>query len=213
MACPTGRQGQGWLTEGGELRDAGALALGLGGGLAYLPLEGGEEVLAKLFGHICLQVGLHEDAKALIVDGLGRRTEEDGGGDPGTPWGCRAAGGGKAVPWASLTGCINFPKPLGFPNPSSGIQPKGTQKQQDQKSPVPAGCRGPGRLSQASGDGSRDRSHGSRGRSWGRAELGWDGTYGRWGSSRLTCPGVCSQRTPADGCRGRRFCQSRMLSK
>lgn len=70
--CLAGWQGQGWLTAGMELRDAGALALRLGGGLAYLPLEGGEEVLAKLFGHVCLQVGLHEEAKALVVDGLGR---------------------------------------------------------------------------------------------------------------------------------------------
>lgn len=65
-------QGQGWLTEGVELRDAGALALGLRGGLAYLTLEGGEEVLAKFFGHVRLQVGLHEEAKALVVDGLGK---------------------------------------------------------------------------------------------------------------------------------------------
>lgn len=64
---------RGWLTKGVVLQDTGALALGLGGGLTYLTLEGGEEVLAKLFRHVCLQVGLHEKVKALIVDGLGSR--------------------------------------------------------------------------------------------------------------------------------------------
>lgn len=48
-----------------------ALLLALGAGLADLTLEGGEEVLAELLGHISLQVGLHEEAEALIVDGLG----------------------------------------------------------------------------------------------------------------------------------------------
>lgn len=61
------------------LRHTGALVLGLGGGLADLPLEGSEEVLAKLLGHIGLQVGLHEEAEALVVDGLVTEEEEDGG--------------------------------------------------------------------------------------------------------------------------------------
>lgn len=61
------RAGPSGLTE---LRDAGALALGFGGCLAALPLEGREEVLAELLGHLRLQVGLHEEAEALVVDGL-----------------------------------------------------------------------------------------------------------------------------------------------
>lgn len=123
--CPAGQQGQGWLTEGVELRDAGALLLGLRGGLAYLTLEGGEEVLAKLFGHICLQVGLHEEAKALVVNGLGRgqrRMTE-------VPWEHHGgaelpAEGARPVPWVPLTGhisCRALPKTAGFPNPSDGI--------------------------------------------------------------------------------------------
>lgn len=60
------------LTKAAVLGHTGALLLALGGGLADLTLEGSEEVLAKLLGHICLQVGLHEEAEALVVDGLGR---------------------------------------------------------------------------------------------------------------------------------------------
>lgn len=67
--CPAGWQG--WLTEGAVLGHSRALLLALGAGLADLTLEGGEEVLAELLGHISLQVGLHEEAEALVVDGLG----------------------------------------------------------------------------------------------------------------------------------------------
>lgn len=59
------------LTKAAVLSHTGALVLALGGGLADLTLEGSEEVLAKLLGHICLQVCLHEEAEALVVDGLG----------------------------------------------------------------------------------------------------------------------------------------------
>lgn len=112
-------QGQRWLTAGVELRDAGALALGLGGGLAYLPLEGGEEVLAKLFRHVCLQVGLHEEAKALVVDGLGRgqrvmEVPREGVLYPGSP-----------SPGTSAAE-LSPPRTASFPNRSAGISPKRT---------------------------------------------------------------------------------------
>lgn len=86
----TQQRGRRRLTECTELRDAGALALGLGGCLAYLPLEGREEVLAKLLGHLHLQVGLHEEPKALVVDGLGRAE--------GRLWGRPGARGGGRAP-------------------------------------------------------------------------------------------------------------------
>lgn len=111
------------------LRHTRALVLHLGGGLADLPLEGSEEVLAKLLGHICLQVGLHEEAEALVVDGLGsgqrRRRMEVPQATMEVPqatmkvqsclwvWGF--------MPWAPLTGhssCRALPRTAGFPNPS-----------------------------------------------------------------------------------------------
>lgn len=79
LVCPAGWQG--WLTEEAGLCHTRALLLALGGGLADLTLEGSEEVLAELLGHISLQVGLHEEAEALVVNGLGsgqkRRSMEE----------------------------------------------------------------------------------------------------------------------------------------
>lgn len=99
------------------LSHTGALVLALGGRLADLTLEGSEEVLAKLLGHICLQVGLHEQAEALVVDGLGsgqrRRMEV-----PQATMRVQSC-----MPWAPLTGHINcrpLPKIAGSLNPSDG---------------------------------------------------------------------------------------------
>lgn len=60
------------LTECIGLRDARTLLLRLWGILADLALEGHEEVLAKLLWDIHLQVRLHEEPEALIVNGLWR---------------------------------------------------------------------------------------------------------------------------------------------
>lgn len=108
--------GQGWLTEG-------ALLLGLGGALADLTLEGSEEVLAELLGHVCLQVGLHEEAEALVVDGLGmgqrRRRRMEVPQATMRVQSCQWVWG--SVPWAPLTGHISYralPKTADSPNPS-----------------------------------------------------------------------------------------------
>lgn len=141
----TQQQGQSRLTECTKLRDAGALALGLGGCLAYLPLEGREEVLAKLLGHLHLQVGLHEEAKALVVDGLGRAE----GRLCGRP---RARGGGRAPcpPCCRVWGPLHKPAPVPAASPAPsfhgaglGAAPSAGHPQTPPQAPTGGGGQGP----------------------------------------------------------------------
>lgn len=113
----TQQRGQRGLTECTELGDAGALALGLGGSLADLPLEGREEVLAKLLGHLHLQVGLHEEPKTLVVDGLGRAE--------GRLWGRPGARGGGQSPLPALLPYVGRPPQSGCCLPSTQL-PRGS---------------------------------------------------------------------------------------